>query len=113
MTRHARRTDSTQTDIVNGLRGVGWKVTVMSGVGFGVPDIRATKPTLGIWFDAKSTSDPVVRRSQIKFAEMCPESYFVAALTPDYAIQMAQRIWSGRTTLRGAWHLEPGVKLES
>ncbi len=113
MTRHARRTDSTQTDIVNGLRGVGWKVTVMSGVGFGVPDIRATKPTLGIWFDAKSTSDPVVRKSQIKFAEMCPESYFVAALTPDYAIQMAQRIWSGRTTLRGAWHLEPGVKLES
>lgn len=113
MTRHARRTDSTQADIVNGLRGVGWKVTVMSGVGFGVPDIRATKPTLGIWFDAKSTSDPVVRKSQIKFAEMCPESYFVAALTPDYAIQMAQRIWSGRTTLRGAWHLEPGVKLES
>ena len=113
MSRHARRTDSTQSAIVDGLRGVGWKVTVMSGVGFGVPDIRANKPTLGIWFDAKSTSDPVVRTSQIKFAAMCPESYFVAALTPDFAIKMAQRIWSGRVTLRGAWHCEPGVKLEA
>jgi len=111
--RHARRTDSTQTDIVNGLRGVGWNVTVMSGVGFGVPDIRENKPTLGIWFDAKSKSDPVVRKSQIKFASLCPEGYFIAAITSAYAIQMAQRIWSGRETLRGIWHCEDGVKLES
>jgi hypothetical protein len=54
-----------------------------------------------------------VRTSQIKFAAMCPESYFVAALTPDFAIQMAQRIWSGRATLRGAWHCEDGIRMES
>ncbi len=112
MSRHARRTDSTHAGIRDALRGAGWIVTDFSAVGNGVPDMRAIKGAIGIWVDAKSTSDPVVRRSQIKFAEMCPESYFVAALTPDYAIQMAQRIWSGRTTLRGAWHLEPGVKLE-
>lgn len=44
MTRqYKRRTDSTQDDIVNGLRGTGWQVTVMSSLGFGVPDIRANK----------------------------------------------------------------------
>jgi len=110
---YKRRTDSTQDDIVNGLRGTGWRVTVMSSLGFGVPDIRANKADVGIWFDAKSTSDPVVRKSQIKFALLFPESFFVAAITPTFAIQMAQRIWAGRTMLRGAYHCEDGVRLES
>lgn len=111
MNRYAKRTDSTHAGIRDALRGAGWIVTDFSAVGNGVPDMRAIKGAIGIWVDAKSHGGKV-ERTQVKFAALCPESIFIAAVTPEWAIQMCHKVWSGREVLRGSWHCEPGVKLE-
>ncbi len=113
MTRYARKTDTTQTEIVEGLRAAGWGVRVYSAAGDGVPDLRVYKPivglcTVGIWMDAKSKGGEL-RASQIEFARINPESYFIAARTAEYAIQMAWKAGAGLIE-RGRWHVEDGVK---
>lgn len=86
-------------------------VTDYSSVGNGVPDLRVLKGSVGLWVDAKSKGGEV-EHAQVKFAALHPECIFIAAISPEWAIQMCQKAWSGRILLRGAWHCEPGVKLE-
>ena len=111
MTHYKRRTDNTHAAIRDTLRGAGWTVSDYSAVGQGVPDLRVLKANVGLWIDAKSKGGEV-EHAQVKFAALCPESIFVAAISPEFAIQMAQKAWTGRILLRGAWHCEPGVKIE-
>lgn len=111
MTRYAKRTDTTHADIREALRAVGWIVVDYSPVGYGVPDMRALKGSVGLWIDAKSHGGEV-EHAQVKFAAMHPECIFIAAISPEWAIQMCQKAWTGRILLRGAWHCEPGVKIE-
>lgn len=113
MTRYAKRTDTTQTEIVKGLRDAGWGVRVYSAAGDGVPDLRVYKPAdgmchVGLWVDAKSDGGEL-RASQIEFCRINPESYFVAAQTSGYAIRMCQRALAGRLE-PGRWYVEEGVK---
>jgi hypothetical protein len=111
MTRYAKRTDNTHAAIRDALRGVGWLVTDYSAVGNGIPDMRVTKDEIGLWVDAKSKGGEI-ERSQVKFAALHPECVFVAAVTPEYAIQMCHRVWAGREVMRGMWHCEDGVRIE-
>ena len=113
MTRRARRTDTTQAAIVKGLRDAGWGVRVYSSAGDGVPDLRVYKPIVGmchvgIWMDAKSAGGEL-RPSQIEFLRINPESFFVAPVTTEYAIQMAHKASAGLIE-RGRWYVEDGVK---
>lgn len=111
MNRYAKRTDTTHAAIRDALRGAGWTVADYSAVGNGVPDLRALKGNVGLWVDAKSKGGQV-EHAQVKFAALHPECVFVAAVTPEYAIQMCQKAWTGRIALRGAWHCENGVRIE-
>lgn len=111
MTRYAKRTDNTHAEIRDALREAGWIVTDYSAVGQGVPDLRVLKANVGLWVDAKSKGGEV-EHAQVKFAALHPECIFVAAISPEFAIQMAQKAYTGRILLRGAWHCEPGVKIE-
>ena len=111
MTRYARRTDNTHADIRSTLRGAGWIVTDFSAVGSGVPDLRALKGTVGVWIDAKSKGGEI-EHAQVKFAALHPECLFIAAVTPEWALQMCHKAWSGKLLLRGMWHCEDGVKVE-
>ncbi len=113
MTRHARRTDATQTAIVDALRAAGWGVRVYSSIGDGIPDLRVYRPKIGpvlvgVWLDAKSDGGEL-RDTQREFARMNPEQYFVAATTPENAIQMCHKAMAGRLE-RGVWHTEKGIK---
>ena len=108
---YARRTDNTHAEIRKELKNAGWIVIDYSGVGNGIPDLRVLKGDIGVWVDAKSPGGEVERK-QVRFAALCPESVFVAAVTPEYAIQMCHRVWSGREVIRGMWHCEDGVKIE-
>ena len=38
--------------------------------------------------------------------------YEVVAVTPEYAVQMCHRVWSGRDVIRGIWHTEDGARIE-
>lgn len=111
MIRYAKRTDNTHAAIRDGLRGAGWIVTDFSHVGSGVPDMRATRGDIGVWIEAKSEGGEV-ERAQVKFAALCSESVFIAAVTREYAIKMCQRVWRGEAVMRGAWHCEDGVRIE-
>ena len=48
MVRRRARIDSNQTEIVNALRTIGAEVTILSGVGHGVPDILVSYA--GKWY---------------------------------------------------------------
>ncbi len=111
MNRYAKRTDNTHAAIRDALRGAGWTVTDYSSVGNGVPDLRVLKGSVGLWVDAKSKGGEV-EHAQVKFAALHPECIFIAAISPEWAIQMCQKAYVGRVLLRGAWHCEDGVKLE-
>lgn len=85
MTRHAKRTDVNQKNIVNELRSYGFTVKVTSDIGKGFPDILIAKDRIGMGIEIKDVN----KREELTDAEIEMRSwwddmgmkYFVAETT--------------------------------
>jgi len=60
--RHAKRVDANHAAITLALRQAGWRVTDLSHVGHGCPDLVAEKPQRVVWIEVKDGSKPPSKR---------------------------------------------------
>ena len=85
MSRYARRTDNTQAEIVETLRGWGYVVHITSHIGNGIPDAIMCDGRRCEWLEIKSSMGDGLTDAEAKFYDICPGGPPIIAWTADLA----------------------------